>query len=63
MLSVKQGGIKYHFGGLCYDLTWDWTPVSLTIGEYSTHLANDPVDTVCKLFVFWGYLFEGLMVY
>ena len=23
MLSVKQGGIKYHFLSLCYDSTWD----------------------------------------
>ena len=25
MLSVKQGGIKYHFLSLWYDRTWDWT--------------------------------------
>ena len=37
MLSVKQGGIKYHFLCLWYDSTWDWTPVSRTIGEHSTH--------------------------
>ena len=23
MLSIKQGGIKYHFLSLWYDLTWD----------------------------------------
>ena len=40
MLSVKQGGIKYHFLSLWYDLTWDWTPVSKTIGEHSIHEAN-----------------------
>ena len=28
MLSVKQGGIMYHFW---YDSIWDWTPVSRTI--------------------------------
>ena len=28
MLSVKQGGIKYHFLSLWYDSTWDWTQVS-----------------------------------
>ena len=27
MLSVKQGGIKYHFLSLWYDSTWDWTQV------------------------------------
>ena len=37
MLSVKQDGIKYHFLSLWYDSTWDWTPVSRTIGEHSTH--------------------------
>ena len=37
MLSVKQEGIKYHFLSLWEDLTWDWTPVSLTIGKHSTH--------------------------
>ena len=42
MLSVKQG-IKYHFESLWYDVTWDWTEVSQTIGEHSTHLANEPV--------------------
>ena len=25
MLSVKQGGIKYHFLSPWYDTTWDWT--------------------------------------
>ena len=24
-ISVKQGGIKYHFLSLLYDSTWDWT--------------------------------------
>ena len=33
MLSAKQGGIKYHFLSLWYDLTWDWTQVSRAIGE------------------------------
>ena len=31
MLSVKQGGIKYHFLSLWYDSTWDWTPFSRAI--------------------------------
>ena len=43
MLSVKQEGIKYHFKSLWYDVTWDWTQVSQTISEHSTHLANEPV--------------------
>ena len=43
MLSVKQGGIKYHFLSFWYDATWDWTPMTQAIGEYSNHLANGPV--------------------
>ena len=35
MLSVKPGGIRYHFLSLWYDSTWDWTQVSLAIGEHS----------------------------
>ena len=35
MLNVKQGSIKYHFLNLLYDSIWDWTPVSLAIGEHS----------------------------
>ena len=44
MMSVKQGGIKYYFLSLWYDSTWDWTLVSRTIDEHSTHLANGPVE-------------------
>ena len=40
MLSVKQGGIKYHFLSLWYDSTWDWTQVSRAIGEHSNCKAN-----------------------
>ena len=40
MLSVKQGGIKYHFFSLWYDSTWDRTPVFQTIGEHSITYAN-----------------------
>ena len=34
MLSVKQGGIKYHFLSLWYVSTWDWTLVSQTLGKH-----------------------------
>ena len=37
LLSVKEGGIKYHFLSLFY---WDWTLVSRAINEHSTHLFN-----------------------
>ena len=36
-LSVKQGGIKYHFKSLWYDATCGLTQVSRTIGEHSPH--------------------------
>ena len=39
MLSVKQGGIKYHFLSLWYDLTWDWNLVSSAIGEH--YISNE----------------------
>ena len=31
MLSIKQGGIKYHFLAFWYGATWDWTQVYQTI--------------------------------
>ena len=34
MLSVKQGGIKYHVLSLWYDSTWHWTPVSRATGAH-----------------------------
>ena len=40
MLSVKQGGIKYHFLSLWYDSIWDWTQVSEAISELSNHHTN-----------------------
>ena len=43
MLSVNQGGIKYRFLSLWYNLIWDLTPVSRTIDEHSNHYVNGPV--------------------
>ena len=48
MLSVKQGVMKYHFFSLCYVSTWDWTPISRTIGEHSTHWPNTLVWQLLK---------------
>ena len=45
MLSVEQGGIKYHFLSLWYDSTWDWTEVSRAIGEHSNRYANVQLNT------------------
>ena len=42
MLSVKQGGIKYHFLSLWYDSTWDRIQASRVIGEHSIHYASEP---------------------
>ena len=39
ILSIKQGGIKYHFLSLWYNSTWDWTPVSRTIDKHSSQWA------------------------
>ena len=49
MLSVKQGGIKYHFLSLWYDSTWDWTLVSRAIGKHSTTILTKNV------FFSWPY--------
>ena len=45
MLSVKQGGIKYHFLSLWYDSTWDWSQVSRAICEHSNHHDNIQICT------------------
>ena len=36
LLSVKQGGIKYHFKSLWYDANWEWTQVSQAFAEHTT---------------------------
>ena len=54
MQSVKQGGIKYHFFSLWYDSTWDWTPVSLAIGEHST---TKPMGWLGHVCIFFSILF------
>ena len=44
VLTVKLGGIKYHFLSLRYDSTGDWTQVTRATGERTSHFANDPVN-------------------
>ena len=44
MLSIKQGGIKYHFLSLWYDSTWDWTQVSWITDEHFTQLDALPAN-------------------
>ena len=39
-MSVNQGGIKYHYWSLWYELSWDLIPVSCTISEHCNHYAN-----------------------
>ena len=41
LLSVKQGGIKYHFLSLWYDSAWDWLPVSRTIDDIKLFTKNE----------------------
>ena len=57
MLSVKQGGIRYYFKSLSYDVTWDCTQVSRTIAEHSTHLANDPVFFISISIILYSLLY------
>ena len=52
-MSVKQGGIKYHFLSLWYDSTWDWTQVSRAIGEHSNHYENVRYGTLIGTFSPW----------
>ena len=63
MLSVKQGGIKYHFLSLWYDSTWDWTQVSRAIGEHSVSLLTTRNMYVYKnirlYFYFWRWYLCG----
>ena len=61
MLSVKQGGIKYHFLSLWYDMIWDWTgplantlparPMSGTLAENETnkYLGILEADTIKQI--------------
>ena len=55
MLSVKQGGIKYHFLSLWYDSTWDWTQVSRAIGEVS-YLNQFRVFRIPYVYFTYSYL-------
>ena len=41
MLSVKQGGIKYHILSLCYGSIWDWILVFRAMIQPSTNYSAD----------------------
>ena len=62
LLSVKQGGTKYHFQSHWYDANWDWTQVSWTIAKISCNsvLSNSSKQSslaqVCSLALFNIYL-------
>ena len=45
MLSVKQGGIEYHFLSLSYDSILDWTRISR---KHSTHYTNGMLNQLSK---------------
>ena len=52
-----QVGIKYHFQRICYDATWNWTPVSQTIREHSLghcKLVNSSLYRCLKKEQFYG---------
>ena len=51
MLSVKQGGIKYHFLSLWNDLTWDWISVSQATGKQSNHYLNGTVNIYIYIYI------------
>ena len=55
MMSLKQGGIKYHFLSLWYGSTWGWTP---SRGSVANALTNRPIyiycnSVGCHYFTFW----------
>ena len=50
------GGINYYLLSLWYDSTWDWTPVSRTIGEHSTHKTNGKYPYVCLGGFIFGFM-------
>ena len=63
MLSVKQGGIKYHFLSLWYGSTGDWTLIPWAIGKYSNHDANVWYLILLKLYkILNGYFICILML-
>ena len=51
MLSVKQGGIKYHFVNIWCDSAWDWTQVFRAIGEHILFLLSRWIDVWITWFV------------
>ena len=63
MLTVNQGGIKNHFLSLFYDLTWDWTPVSQSIGKHSTHKTNIYIYIYIYIYVCVCAHTEGKLVF
>ena len=60
MLSVKQGGIKYHFLSLWYDSTWDWTQVSRALANTLTHR---PIYINIYIYIFFFFLCIYIYIY
>ena len=46
ILRFNQGGIKNHLVSYWHVSTWDWTPVSLALGEHCNHYINVSVKYV-----------------
>ena len=62
MLSVKQGSIKYNFLSLWYDSTWDWTLVSRTTGEHSTHYADKNYIYIYISYNVWKHVWYHALI-
>ena len=45
-----------HFLSLWYDSTWDWTQVSRTISEHSTHSTNGLVELLILDWNIWDHI-------
>ena len=54
MLSVKQGGIKYHLLSLCYDSTWDWNCYIIKEWCFLKHFS---------LIIFWHSVWLGFELF
>ena len=51
MLTVNQGGIKYHFLSLLYNSTWDWTLISIHFTLFSVNLTWIVLFSHLKLYI------------
>ena len=56
MLSVKQGGIKYHFLSLWYDSTWDWTWFPGPLANTTSYIwCNLHIKKIIIILYWWSF--------